>query len=427
MWFIKDPQDQNSHPIRDILDRPTLTQLRKICVSGLMYSVVVACVVSSVNALVTLGSKTIMPFRWKTRYVILCVCSIRRGLMIFLPVSYREPLSDVPVDLLFLHIVLPYTVHYFRPKRTIKHATTIVWKYLATRLRLTSYFFGGRHAIEEYTPKDWRDNFRRAHTHVVQEGEVIDGSFRRVPATDNLALPRDMRATVAVTEDGEPVDEAARVLMRQQDAEADKAKRNIKDDYMIVYLPPHFRYRIFGFILLLWTVGAIVAGFVVAVPITFGRSFFRLFTPRDVHDGYSFIAGFYLIWLCHLTAKAIDRLDKRRQRRGGDGPRAELPVLVVKRGLLWLAKTAYMVFFLGVVIPVLLALVIDLYIILPIRMTLDPGMLPRVRVVDAWALGLLYAKIAMHAHRIQPVNRISRGLLHVSRPSGDFDCIRKVY
>ena len=71
MWFIKDPQDQNSHPIRDILDRPTLTQLRKIFVSGIMYSFVVACVVGSVAGLLVLGSKSIMPFRWKNRYVFL--------------------------------------------------------------------------------------------------------------------------------------------------------------------------------------------------------------------------------------------------------------------------------------------------------------------------------------------------------------------
>ena len=71
MWFIKDPQDQNSHPIRDILDRPTLTQLRKICISGIMYSFVVACVVSSVAGLLVLGSKSsITPFRWKNRYVL---------------------------------------------------------------------------------------------------------------------------------------------------------------------------------------------------------------------------------------------------------------------------------------------------------------------------------------------------------------------
>jgi len=68
MWFIKDPQDQNSHPIRDILDRPTLVQLRKILISGLMYSFVVACVVGSVAGLFLMGRKSIMPFRWKNRY-----------------------------------------------------------------------------------------------------------------------------------------------------------------------------------------------------------------------------------------------------------------------------------------------------------------------------------------------------------------------
>ena len=68
MWFIKDPQDQNSHPIRDILDRPTLTQLRKICVSGLMYTFVVVCVVASIAGLLMLGSRSLLPFRWKNRY-----------------------------------------------------------------------------------------------------------------------------------------------------------------------------------------------------------------------------------------------------------------------------------------------------------------------------------------------------------------------
>ncbi|KAF8872840.1 hypothetical protein CPB84DRAFT_1818035 [Gymnopilus junonius] len=388
MWFIKDPQDQNSHPIRDILDRPTLVQLRKICVSGIMYSFVVACVVGSVAGLVILGSKSIMPFRWKN----------------------REPLSNVPVDLLFLHLVLPYTMHYFRPKRAIKQVTMAVWKYLASRLRLTSYFFGGRHSEEEYTPKDWRDNFVRDKE--AREG-IQDGSFRRVPATDNLALPRDMRATVAVTADGHPVDDAARQLMAMQDAEAEKAKRTITDDYMVVYMPPQFRYRIMLFISLLWIFGAVCLGFAVALPIQLGRSFFRLFTLREVHDGYSFIVGFYLIWICYLVAKAIDRLDKRRQRRSGDGPRADLHVLVLKRGLLWIAKTIYMVVFLGIVIPVLLAIFIDLYIVLPIRFSLDPGLVPRIRVVDAWALGLLYVKIAMHAHHLQPPNRITRGLQRI--------------
>ena len=304
-------------------------------------------------------------------------------------------------------------MHYFRPKRVIKHVATFVWKFLATRFRLTSYFFGGRHPEEEYTPKTWRALLFWSNTETTQDND-LDGSFRRVPATDNIALPRDMRATVAVTEEGEPLGDDAMKLMSLQDAEAIKAKRSVKDDYMIVYLPPSLRYRVTGFITLLWIFGAIFIGFGIALPIQLGRSFFKLFTLREVHDGYSFIIGFYLVWMCYLFARAIDRLDKRRQRRGGDGPRPDLYILVLKRGLLWVAKITYMMLSLGIVIPVLLAIVIDLYIVLPIRFTLDPTLTPRIRIVDTWALGLLYAKIAFHAHNIQPPNRITRGLQHVS-------------
>ncbi|KAF9054671.1 hypothetical protein BJ165DRAFT_734901 [Panaeolus papilionaceus] len=389
MWFIKDPQDQNSHPIRDILDRPTLTQLRKICVSGVMYSVVVLCVVSSVAALLVVGNRSILPFRWKN----------------------REPLSNIPVDLLFLHLVLPYTMHYFKPKRAVKDFATKVWKFLATRLRLTSYFFGGRHPQEEYTPKSFKDNLFRTDVFVFdEEHHILDGSFRRVPATDNLSLPREMRATVAVTADGEPVDDAAKELMAQQNAEAEKGKHNIKDDYMIVYLPPYFRYRIISFIFFLWMCGAAVFGVCIALPIQVGRSLFRVFTAREVHDGYSFVVGFYTIWMCYVVARAIDRLDKRRQRRSSDGPRANLYLLVIKRFLLWTAKTAYMIIGLGVVVPVFMAIVVDLYIILPIRLIFNPTMVPTLRIVDLWALGLLYAKIGWHVLRLWEPTRLTRDI-----------------
>ncbi|RDB15868.1 ERAD-associated E3 ubiquitin-protein ligase doa10 [Hypsizygus marmoreus] len=389
MWFIKDPQDQNSHPIRDILDRPTLTQLRKICVSGVMYSCVVACVVGSVASLLLLGNKSIMPFRWKN----------------------REPLSNVPIDLLFLHLVLPYTMQYFRPKKALREFATVVWKVLAKKLRLTSYFFGGLHPDEE-RPSPM---FSLRSTHPLPDADSPkDGTFRRVPATDNLALPRDMRATVQVTPDGQPFDEAARALMNLQNAEIEKAKRNVKDEFIVVYIPPLFRYRVICFIALFWMVGAVMLGAAVALPIQLGRSFFELFTTRDVHDGYSLIVGFYLLWGCYLVGTAIDRIDKRRQRIAGEQRgRAKLPMLVIKRGAVWIMKVTYLAVCLGVIIPTLISFVIDLYIILPIRFTLDPGMTPRIRVVDTWALGLLYAKIALHANRIQPPNRITRGIQRV--------------
>ncbi|KAF7289096.1 RING-CH-type domain-containing protein [Mycena chlorophos] len=391
MWFIKDPQDQNSHPIRDILDRPTLTQLRKIFISGIMYSVVVACVVGSVASLLYLGQKSILPFRWKN----------------------REPLSDVPVDLIFLHLTLPYTMQYLRPRAVIKRTSKTLWKFLAQRLRLSSYFFGGRHPEEEYTPKTWAAALFKIGDDVDNPSNVQDGTFRRVPASDNISLPREMRATAAVTETGEPVDDEARKLIDQQNTEAIKARRDPAEDYMVVYLPPGFRYRVCIFVAVLWIIGAIFLGVVFGLPIQLGRGFFALFMKSEVHDGYSFIVGAYLLWACYLIGRAVDRLDKRRQRRGGDEPRADLGLLVVKRGLLWLAKVSYMGLFLGVVIPTLIALVVDLYIVLPIRLSLDPTLVPRVRIVDSWAMGLLYSKIMLHVMLAQPLNDITRGIQHI--------------
>lgn len=418
MWFIKDPQDQNFHPIRDILERPTLTQLRKLLVSALMYAIVVALGVGSVASLLFLGFSSILPLRWKTR------------LVTYFPHPHpfidwpccSEPLSDVPVDLLFLHFVLPYTMHYFRPKKVVNQIVLIVWKQLAKQLRLTSYMFGDRHPMEEYTPQytSWTVSamtFFGIH-HPKTMYKNYDGVFRRVPACDGVVLPQDMRATAAVQADGLPIDQAAARLIELQDAEAEKAKRNVDADYTVVYIPPHFRYRILLFFAALWIGFAIFVAGVFSLPILLGRSFFKLFIPRDVHDGYSFITGFYLLWTCYIISRALDRMDKRRQREGHDGPRAEFSLFVIKRSLLWLAKISYMVLFLGLVIPTLISFVMDFYVILPIRLAVNPALQPRIRVVDTWALGLLYAKIAVQAHRLQRTTPVMRGLNNVSSRSG---------
>jgi E3 ubiquitin-protein ligase MARCH6 len=275
--------------------------------------------------------------------------------------------------------------------------------------------FGDRYPMEEFTPQhpSWT-SFLMTVAGIHDPRNMHDGSFRRVPASDNVALPRDMRATAEVDANGAPTTEAAAKLIQLQDAEAEKAKRNSKSDYTVVYIPPHFRYRIMLFIFALWIAFAVFVAAALSVPILLGRSFFKLFTARDVHDGYSFISGFYLLWGCYIIGKAVDRMDKRRQRTGPDGPRAEFSVFLAKRCILWLAKISYMLLFLGLVIPILISLVMDFYIVLPIRLAMDPTLKPHIRIVDAWALGLLYAKIAVHVQRLQHPTLVIRGLNNVS-------------
>lgn len=67
LWFIKDPQDQNFHPIRDILDRPTLVQVRKLLTSAMMYSFVVVLGMGGLATCLRFWGPFLLPLRWKLR------------------------------------------------------------------------------------------------------------------------------------------------------------------------------------------------------------------------------------------------------------------------------------------------------------------------------------------------------------------------
>lgn len=306
-------------------------------------------------------------------------------------------------------------MRYLRPRKVVYRVAVHVWKFLAARLRLTSYMFGDRHRDEESSRvfKTWVAFFRRSAKDIGELTTTQDGTFRRVPASDNIALPRDMRATAEVREDGTPLNDKAAALIASQNAEAVKAKRDIKDDYIIVYFPSRFRSRIIVFVTAVWTIMAIVAAVCIAVPVQVGRQFFALISSSLVHDGYSFLAGFYILWACYLIAKAAESMDRRRQRVTGDGPRAEFAVYFAKQSLLWAIKMVYMALFLGVLIPILLGLVVDLYIVLPIRLTLVPTLVPTIRLVDMWSLGVVYCKIAIRLRRRLQLPQRRFDALHV--------------
>ncbi|EJD07670.1 uncharacterized protein FOMMEDRAFT_101037 [Fomitiporia mediterranea MF3/22] len=395
LWFIKDPQDQNFHPIRDILDRPTLLQMRKLAISAMMYSVVVALGMGGLVTCLHVWGRFLLPLRWKL----------------------REPLSDIPVDLLFLHIVMPSTIKYFRPRKLAFVLATKYWKFAARQLRITSYMFGGLHPEEMRPSKcilSWLSSLFGASNRDEMSTEdgnpPFDGSFRRVPAQDNISLPREIRATVVVDRDGNPLDEAGRRLMDLQNAEAEKAKRNASEDYAVVYLPPHFRERVIIFIVSLWIVGSslFVAG--LAIPTLLGRAVFSVVLGREVHDGYSIMLGFYLLWGCYFVGTVLDRMDKRRQRSNSDEPRGEYAVYVFKRAMLWSGNVVWVAFWIGVVIPTLLAVVIEVYLVHPLRVMINPNWTLQIGVFDSWAIGLVYTKMALSTMRLRPETRIDTAL-----------------
>ncbi|KDQ12990.1 hypothetical protein BOTBODRAFT_399709 [Botryobasidium botryosum FD-172 SS1] len=391
LWFIKDPQDPSFHPIRDILDRPTLSQLRKLCISAIMYAFVIAGAIGSVLVFLRYISNPfsgLLPLRWNT----------------------RDPLSEIPIDLLFVHNVIPPTVNHFRPKKFLNGMLTLWWKTTAKRLRLTSYMFGERQLDEEYSTEwTWTSLYQRGPVSAQKElDRVPDGGFIRAPAGDNIAFTKEGQMLIKTNEAGEPLEERGRELKKAQDEAALNAQRNPSEDYRIVYVPPYFTQRVLFFIYLLWLTGATFTVVSLATPIFLGRYIFTFLTERPVHDGYSFIAGFYVLWGVAFVG--------RQAYREYETPTTSYPPTFgavrkhVTQNVLWVFKLAYLLFWFDLILPTLVALVIELYIVIPARLVFQPDWHVTLHMWEDWALGVVLGKIMIRVHRFQPPNRFTRAV-----------------
>jgi len=281
--------------------------------------------------------------------------------------------------------------------------------------------FGDRHPDEEFS-RPW-NSYLPWHRDVAP---VIipsrDGGFRRVPAGDNIAFLRDRPAMIQVDETGVPLSEGGKELLAEQDAEARQAGRNPSEDYAVVYIPPDFLKRIFAFIAFFWISGSIALFAGIAIPTFAGRSLFRLFTERELHDGYSFMIGFYLIWWSWLVGILFVKVRIRRQRHmtgreelnavdsNGGRIRASWLLFLFKRVTVYFSKILWLGFWLGFILPMLLSIVVDLYIVIPLRSIANPGFTPTIHLFESWATGLILAKIMMKVHRPRPGTDFNGGL-----------------
>lgn len=307
---------------------------------------------------------------------------------------------------------MPYTLRYFRPRALIRSTCIHLWRFLSQHLRLSSYMFGEKVPAEQFTPAEWP--WQRPHYIDGKTRREFDGSHRRVPASDLVVVPTDMRATAEVYSNGDPVNEEAVKVIAAQNVDAIRAKRNPQKDYTVVYIPPNFRYRVMAFITALWVLGSLFVATVVAVPIMLGRRIFGFVTEREVHDGYSFIVGFYLLWASWFLGVAFQKTHARRQADFPGTTRWQTAMFFFKRGSVWLGQVVYMTAMLGIVIPVLCGLVVEVYFVLPMRFNQGVQSVAQIRIVDMWALGLLYAKIAMNSRPLQPrANPIANGIATV--------------
>jgi E3 ubiquitin-protein ligase MARCH6 len=267
--------------------------------------------------------------------------------------------------------------------------------------------FGGKYPKEELTYPNW---FSR------KDGKV-EGGYRRVPNRDGIALVKGRPVIIRTDKHGVALSEAGRELMKLQNAECIKAKREVQKDYTVIYVPPQFRLRILAFIAGVSLLGIFALTISIGVPVPLGRHIFSFFTSEEVHDGYSFIVGCSLVWTCFTVGKAVNECTNRRlikinaSTNDPDSPsagenhtinRASWGLFMLKEGVKWIGQVSWLAFWLGFTIPILVSVTVDLYLVFPLRHLADPGFALRIDIPMAWMSGILYIMISLKVAKRQP-------------------------
>ncbi|KAF7556814.1 hypothetical protein G7Z17_g1142 [Cylindrodendrum hubeiense] len=429
LYFIRDPDDPEFHPVRDVLERNLTTQLRKILFSAFVYGALV---------IVCLGGVV-----WGLSYTLPNV----------LPIHYssNEPVLEFPVDLLFYNFLMPLAVNFFKPGDGLHAMYTWWFRTCARGLRLTFFLFGERrideegvlklgatseyHALPWYKtvfldlddkqqiiPKTWKDafdggdakpkppmsqgemsNLRRKKSRLRESSQLLEtGYFVRAPASDRVKIPKGRKVFLEVSERGQRLD-------GQLDTDLYSSNQ-----YQIVYIPPNFQTRVFLFILFIWIFAAVTGVGFTIIPLVFGRRMFKMLIPAHIrtNDIYAFSIGVYLLGslaylVFHIRSvwAKVQRWIGTAQAHVADGGAPRRVMGVVLHG----ASLIYSYFLLLVVFPLLVSALMELYLAIPLHTYMYPPTAASiqasrdgdpevgrhtVRVIQAWTLGVLYLKLS---------------------------------
>ncbi|KAL6867140.1 hypothetical protein J3F83DRAFT_108675 [Trichoderma novae-zelandiae] len=446
LYFIRDPDDPEFHPVRDVLERNLTTQLRKILFSAFVYGALVIVCLGGVVWGLSLAMPGVLPIHY----------------------SSNEPVLEFPIDLLFYNFLMPLVVKFFRPSDALHTMYTWWFRKCARGLRLTYFLFGERKIDEEgilrlrpgaedprllksayllelgegdeVVPKTWRDTFeggdlkpntvmnseqrrelRRRKARLVESQQLIkDGQFVRAPASDRIKIPKGQRVFLTVSE---------RNHRRDGRSDDDVYSTN---QYLMVYVPPYFRARVLLFIFLIWLFASVTGVGFTIIPLILGRRIFKQLIPSYVrtNDIYAFSIGVYLLgsaayFVFHypMIRRTVRKWVRQARRDVTEGRAWRRGSAMGVR----LAKLSYAYFILVMVFPLLTSTLMELYVTIPLHTymyppkaisTLGGETVERhtVRVIQSWVLGLLYLKLGSQLiTSLFPDSRAARAVRSIMR------------
>eukprot|EP01135_Chromosphaera_perkinsii_P000922 Nk52_evm20s153 gene=Nk52_evmTU20s153 len=218
LWFLRNPQDTNFHPIREMIELPTIKHGRRLLLSAVMYGLII----------------------FLTIWVPLKACKYAFPSVFPLNILFRDPISEVPVDLLIFHIVVPSTIDRCHPKKYLKIAIEIWADKIGTLLSLKRYLL-----VDPVLDHEARN---------AAGAEVADNLPESHPLSPMRFKPKTW-----------------------------------------------FKTRILALVVLLWFSVSLVICVLIFSPVLVGRSLFKCFTDRQNHEFYTFGVGLYAIAGCLIS------------------------------------------------------------------------------------------------------------------------------
>ncbi|KAL9040854.1 MAG: hypothetical protein Q9180_001656 [Flavoplaca navasiana] len=388
LFFIRDPDDPTFHPVRDVLERSVFTQLCKIAFSALVYGGLVMICLGSVVWGISSAFEGVFPIHW----------------------SSNEPVLEFPVDLLFYNFVMPLAVRILQPAKGLTRMYGWWFKACARGLRLSHFLFGDKREDEEgrHVRRTWKDVFggKRGDTKEPVIGReqqkstedqgldayfLRDGRYVRTPASDQVRIPKGAHTFVEVDEAGNRVDGVA------EDDEGLHGRNNSK--FATVYIPPHFRLRTCTFLGLFWLFAATTGVSCTVVPLVFGRYVFSNIFPSHprMNDVYAFCLGLNClggVGFVLLNGRSVFHHLRHTlvpTRESNAFKILQQAVHYVSR----LARVVYTYTAFGFLLPGLVALVVELYFILPLHTFFGTGVADHhvICLIQNWTVGVLYVKM----------------------------------
>ncbi|KAI8890572.1 hypothetical protein K501DRAFT_236953 [Backusella circina FSU 941] len=353
IWFIRDPESQQFNPIKELIERPVLTQLRKLVKSALIYGSVIEIGVGGSVLLVSTIFHDILPLRW----------------------YYSQPLLDLPLDMFFVMLGFPVLISYFDPQDTLRKLTKQWMVWLCHKLRLSSFLLGERFPTEEgrIVYHDWNSWFNQTRpdptllssesTLGEEQQEYVsfqhDGQLARVPKHDNVRYIPGRRMIVPVDPVTlEPIDEEEKVLGHP--SVEDPEHKDV--DTTIVYIPPYFKQRMIVFMAIMCLSWMGLLCYLFVGPVAVGRLIFARLTAKRVHDVYSHCAGSIVMICFGVATKKIKDAAVYLSRQSVHSFHGYFNAVFK-----WIYNLCVLLTSFGIVIPLLCGLIFQFYIIIPLQ------------------------------------------------------------